>query len=107
MGSGRAKDDGMITSDFYFSILQKNLNDLYYDKTCGLIGFAWINIPLVYTQLVTMAVHLFFFVRLFGMQYLQPTKYLVEDGQYVQVEDGTPNAFNLAGYDETVRDFYL
>ena len=97
----------MIVSEFYFTILQKNLEDLYYDKTCGLIGYAWINIPLVYTQLVTMAVHIFFFVRLFGMQYLHPTKYLLVDGEYVQVEPDTPNAVNLVGYNDTLQDFYV
>ena len=101
---GQAKNKGLISSDFYFTILQKNLNNLYYEKTCGLISYAWINIPLVYTQLVTMAVHLFFFVRLLGMQYLQPTMFLLEDGQYVQVENGTPNAVNLAGYDDTIHE---
>ena len=103
----KAKDKGLIASEFYFTILQKDLNDFYYEKSCGLVGFMWINIPLVYTQLVTMAVHLFFLVRLFGMQYLQPTKYLVENGDIIQVENETPNSFNKAGYDDTVFDFYI
>jgi len=104
---GQAKDQGLISCEFYLTILQKNLNNLYYDKTCGLVGFTWINIPLVYTQLVTMAVYFFFFVRLFGMQYLQPSRYILQNGQYVQVEHGVPNSVNLAGYDDTVHDFYV
>merc|ERR1711892_128728 len=104
---GQAMDEGMIASEFYLSILQKNLDDIYYDKISGLISYAWINIPLVYTQLVSMAVHFFFFVQLFAMQFLKPTMYVIEGDHYVQVEPGTPNAVNLAGYDEKMYDYYV
>ena len=38
---------------------------------------AWINIPLVYTQLVTLAVNIYFLITLLGRQYLIPSRYLV------------------------------
>jgi len=41
---------------------------------CGsLTSYDWINIPLVYTQVVTLAVYTFFISTLMGRQYLSPT----------------------------------
>ena len=42
--------------------------------TRELLLYGWVNIPLVYTQLVTIAVNVYFLVALFGRQYLTPTK---------------------------------
>ena len=103
----RAKEENLIKSDFYYTVLQKNLNDLYYNKISGLFSFAWINIPLVYTQLIAIAVYLYLFVELFGMQYLNPTMYLIKNGDYVEVPIGTPEAFNLAGYNTNIHDYYI
>lgn len=42
---------------------------------CGMLtSYDWINIPLVYTQVVTLAVYTFFISTLMGRQYLDPTK---------------------------------
>ena len=103
----QAMDEGMIASEFYLAALQKNLNDLYFDKISVLISFAWINIPLVYTQLVSMGVHFFFLMQLFAMQFLKPTMYVIEGDHYVKVESGTPNAVNLVGYDDDNYDYYI
>ncbi|KAK7070475.1 hypothetical protein SK128_017567 [Halocaridina rubra] len=40
----------------------------------GLLGYSEYNIPLVYTQVVTIAVYSFFFFSLLGEQYLDPNK---------------------------------
>lgn len=49
------------------SILFRDLTDVV-DKNGGLINYSWINIPLVYTQLVQIAVHMYFFLTLFSCQ---------------------------------------
>ena len=47
-------------------------------------------------------------LRLFGMQYLHPTKYLFKDGKYVPVDYDAPNLeTKLSGYDDMVHDFYI
>lgn len=102
----KARKEERIKSDFIFSILHQNLSDIA-AKNGSLLMYAWVNIPLVYTQLVTIAVHVYFFVALFGRQYLHPTMYVATKGDYVAVKDGTPNAVNLAGYDDSVLDFYF
>ena len=102
----KARKNGMIKSDYIYSVLHQNLNDII--STNGrLLMYAWVNIPLVYTQLVTIAVHVYFFVALFGRQYLNPTSYIATGNEYVQVAQGTPNALNFAGYDEKVQDYYI
>ena len=46
-----------------------------YSENCGtLLCYAWVNIPLVYTQIVTIAVHIYFGVALLGQQHLTPTR---------------------------------
>ena len=94
-----------MKTDLFFTKLQEDLNEQA-DVNGALITYSWVNIPLVYTQLVTIAVHLYFFVALFGRQYLSPTMYLAKDGEYVKVDPNIPGAVNLCGYDNK-KDFYF
>ena len=67
-----AMRNNLLSSDICYRELQTNLNAIS-NTNAGMISYSWINIPLVYTQLVTIAVHLYFFVALFGRQFLNPT----------------------------------
>ena len=60
-----AMTKGFIKSDIFYRELQNNLTGIS-NTNSGMISYSWINIPLVYTQLVTIAVHLYFFIALFG-----------------------------------------
>lgn len=102
----KAKDAGSISSDFLFDKLQSNLLDIS-SKNGTLLTYAWINIPLVYTQLVTIAVHSYFGVTLLGRQYLNPTRYVGAAGDYIVVKSGTADSVNLVGYDDSILDFYV
>ena len=102
----KTRDEGKISSDVLYAKLQTNLHEIR-DKNGTLLMYAWVNIPLVYTQLVTIAVHIYFLVALFGRQYLTPTRYIGAAGDYVPVPSGTPNSVNLVGHDDTVLDFYV
>ena len=66
------KGDGELTD----VMLDKIINEMQkYSGNCGtLLGYAWVNIPLVYTQIVTIAVHIYFGVALLGQQHLTPTR---------------------------------
>ena len=65
------KNRGWIVSHIFTSKSSSSMNVLV---TRELLLYGWVNIPLVYTQLVTMAVNVYFLVALFGRQYLTPTK---------------------------------
>ena len=100
---------GWIQSEFFFLELQNNLNEYAFNNGT-LICYAWVNIPLAYTQLVTIAVHVYFLVALFGRQYLNPTMFIVQDGGYVSVGQNKtiPGIVNLVGYDtDKIHDFYF
>ena len=60
-----------IVSQIFTSKSSSSLSVLV---TRELLLYGWVNIPLVYTQLVTIAVNVYFLVTLFGRQYLTPTK---------------------------------
>eukprot|EP00092_Neocalanus_flemingeri_P040560 GFUD01044166.1.p1 GENE.GFUD01044166.1~~GFUD01044166.1.p1 ORF type:complete len:517 (+),score=100.24 GFUD01044166.1:245-1795(+) len=102
----KAKDAGLISSDLVFSKLQESLQDLEV-KNKSLLGYGWMNIPLVYTQLVTIAVHVYFLVTLLGRQYLTPTRYIGANGDFIKVPPQTPDTVNLAGHDDSALDFYI
>ncbi|NP_001011940.1 bestrophin-1 [Rattus norvegicus] len=57
-------------------LLQSLMNEVCTLRTqCGhLYAYDWINIPLVYTQVVTVAVYSFFLACLIGRQFLNPLK---------------------------------
>merc|ERR1711892_441039 len=102
----KAKEEGLISSDLVFTKLQESVQNL--EKTNKqLLGYGWMNIPLVYTQLVTIAVHVYFLVTLLGRQSLTPPRYIGANGDYIQVLPDTPNTVNLAGHDDSALDFYI
>ncbi|XP_045341490.1 bestrophin-1 isoform X2 [Leopardus geoffroyi] len=57
-------------------LLQSLLNEMNVLRTqCGLLfAYDWISVPLVYTQVVTVAVYSFFLACLIGRQFLNPAK---------------------------------
>ena len=69
----RAKKEGRIKDDFAFRTIIKEINK--FRSGCGgLLDYDWISIPLVYTQVVTLAVYTFFLSSLMGRQFLDITK---------------------------------
>ena len=98
-------DEGGITD----VMLNKILSEIQaYTNCCGtLLCYAWVNIPLVYTQIVTISCYIYFGVSLLGRQHLNPTRYVGAGGNYVVVAEGTADSVNLVGYDDSILDFYV
>ncbi|CAL4236545.1 unnamed protein product, partial [Meganyctiphanes norvegica] len=69
----RARRANMIKDDYALKVLLEEL--VKFRSNCGaLIGYDWINIPLVYTQVVTLAVYTFLISTTMGRQFLDPAK---------------------------------
>uniref|UniRef100_A0A8C2U770 Bestrophin homolog n=1 Tax=Coturnix japonica TaxID=93934 RepID=A0A8C2U770_COTJA len=69
----KARNEGRIRDSVLLQGILNELNTLR--SQCGrLYGYDWISIPLVYTQVVTMAVYSFFLACLIGRQFLDPEK---------------------------------
>ncbi|ESN90644.1 hypothetical protein HELRODRAFT_70757 [Helobdella robusta] len=65
----QARKDNMIKDDFAYHCLLDELNFLR--RKCQMIlNYDWINIPLVYTQVATMAVYIFFVSCLISRQHI-------------------------------------
>ena len=62
------------------TILPKDLSDVA-SSNHSLISYSWVALPLVYTQLVTMAVYLYFFFTLFSSQNIDQEEF----GGFLQV----------------------
>ncbi|KAM9846100.1 LOW QUALITY PROTEIN: bestrophin-3-like [Aulostomus maculatus] len=71
--ASKARQEGRIQDSID---LQNILNEMNLFRTwCAtLFGYDWVGIPLVYTQVVTLAVYTFFFACLIGRQFLDPSK---------------------------------
>ncbi|XP_070785086.1 bestrophin-3-like [Enoplosus armatus] len=71
--ASKARQEGRIQDNIN---LQNILNEMNLFRTwCAtLFGYDWVGIPLVYTQVVTLAVYTFFFACLIGRQFLDPAQ---------------------------------
>ncbi|XP_029342076.1 bestrophin-1-like [Acyrthosiphon pisum] len=69
----QAKKEGRITNEFSIKTLVDEINKIR--SNCGsLLSYDWISVPLVYTQVTTLAVYVYFAASLMGNQYLDPRK---------------------------------
>ena len=65
--AAKARSSNLINSDFALKTIIDEMNT--FRGCCGMLqSFDWISIPLVYTQVVTVAVYGFFLSALFGRQ---------------------------------------
>ncbi|XP_030630569.1 bestrophin-4 [Chanos chanos] len=71
--ASQAREEGRVKDDIALRLLMDELNN-YRAKCSMLFHYDWISIPLVYTQVVTLAVYSFFTFCLIGRQFLDPTK---------------------------------
>ncbi|XP_067123463.1 bestrophin-4-like isoform X1 [Centruroides vittatus] len=69
----RARKEGRIKDDV---LLNAILNEMHiFRGNCGMLfSYDWISIPLVYTQVVTLAIYTYFLATVMGRQYLDPEK---------------------------------
>ncbi|XP_072257451.1 bestrophin-3 isoform X2 [Pyxicephalus adspersus] len=69
--ASKARSEGRIRDSMDLQIMLNEMNR--YRSWCGLLfGYDWVGIPLVYTQVVTLAVYTFFFACIIGRQFLDP-----------------------------------
>lgn len=69
----RARKEGRIRDDFAVKTMLDEINR--FRGLCGgLLSYDWISIPLVYTQVVTLAVYSFFISTIMGRQFLDPAQ---------------------------------
>jgi len=69
----RARKEGKIGDDFTVKTMLDEIAK-FRGNCGGLTSYDWINIPLVYTQVVTLSVYTFFVSTLFGRQYLDSSR---------------------------------
>ncbi|XP_029901497.1 bestrophin-3-like [Myripristis murdjan] len=71
--ASKARQDGRIRDSVDLQTLLTEMNK--FRTWCStLFGYDWVGIPLVYTQVVTLAVYTFFFACLIGRQFLDPAQ---------------------------------
>jgi predicted membrane chloride channel (bestrophin family) len=71
--AARARKEGRIKDDI---LLQALLDEMHiFRGNCGMLfSYDWVSIPLVYTQVVTLAIYTYFLATVMGRQYLDPEK---------------------------------
>ncbi|KAM4678533.1 bestrophin-3 isoform 1-T1 [Discoglossus pictus] len=69
--ASKARNEGRIRDSVDLQIMMNEMNR--FRSWCSLLfGYDWVGIPLVYTQVVTLAVYTFFLACLIGRQFLDP-----------------------------------
>eukprot|EP00062_Callorhinchus_milii_P017974 gi/632970950/ref/XP_007901931.1/ PREDICTED: bestrophin-3 isoform X2 [Callorhinchus milii] len=71
--AAKTRKEGRIRDGIELQLLMNEMNR-YRSRCAILFGYDWVGIPLVYTQVVTLAVYTFFFACLIGRQFLDPTQ---------------------------------
>ncbi|CAH0547731.1 unnamed protein product [Brassicogethes aeneus] len=69
----RARKESLITSDHIVQTLLTELSDIR-RRLGALIGYDTVNVPLVYTQVVSLALYVYFIAALFGRQFIPYAK---------------------------------
>nr|XP_056717629.1 bestrophin-2 [Euleptes europaea] len=69
--AAQARKEGRIQDSHALKLLMEELN-IFRGKCSMLFHYDWISVPLVYTQVVTIAVYSFFVACLIGRQFLDP-----------------------------------
>ncbi|KAJ8249151.1 hypothetical protein GJAV_G00231730 [Gymnothorax javanicus] len=69
----RARTEGRINNDVALTAILNELNSLR-SQCMKLYSYDWISLPLVYTQVATVAVYSFFLACLIGRQFLDPSQ---------------------------------
>nr|XP_022910491.1 bestrophin-1-like [Onthophagus taurus] len=67
--AAKAREEGLIQTDQSLQAILHEINT-FRTKCGGLLSYDWISIPLVYTQVVTIAVYSYFVTSVIGQQYL-------------------------------------
>ncbi|XP_072255590.1 bestrophin-2a [Pyxicephalus adspersus] len=71
--AAQARNEGRIREDQAYKMLIEELNA--FRGNCGMLfHYDWISVPLVYTQVVTLAVYSYFLTCLIGRQFLDPAQ---------------------------------
>ncbi|XP_056430119.1 bestrophin-3 isoform X2 [Hyla sarda] len=71
--ASKARSEGRIHDSVDLQLMLNEMNR--YRSWCGLLfGYDWVGIPLVYTQVVTLAVYTFFVACIIGRQFLDPSQ---------------------------------
>ncbi|XP_064603985.1 bestrophin-4-like [Liolophura sinensis] len=68
-----ARKEGRIETDLGLRMITEQLAD-FRDKCSQCFMYDWVTVPLVYTQVVTLAVYMFFGACVIGRQFLDPTQ---------------------------------
>ncbi|KAJ4923287.1 hypothetical protein JOQ06_026103 [Pogonophryne albipinna] len=69
----KAREEGRIKDSIDLQLIHQEMN-VFRTWCATLFGYDWVGIPLVYTQVVTLAVYTFFFACLIGRQFLDPAQ---------------------------------
>ncbi|XP_078451230.1 bestrophin-2a-like [Lampetra planeri] len=71
--AAQAKAEGRILDNVSLQLILNDLNN--FRSCCSMLySYDWVSIPLVYTQVVTVAVYSFFLACLIGRQFLDPAQ---------------------------------